>query len=177
MIASPDLHPDDHRARLILRDQLRVVRREQNVTLDGLGARMGMSRNAAADMHYRPSWQVARAQAWSRALCHQFRLTPTGLTVPDTYDVRADLLTVAVPVDDADEDRLHLLGVCDGLVRVRLHQGLTTQAMADLLGVTDNAVRLWETHPAGSLVRTVQRYTRALGGVLRLDLHALAVAA
>lgn len=169
MIERPELHQDDPLNRWALNRKLWKLRNDAGLTAAGLGRTLGITRSAMNDMERDTSWAVRRVQAWSRGLRHEFRMTITGITVPDTDDLMAELYAIATPQDPAEADRLHLLTVVNDLIRVREHTGITYRELGQRMGVNDRAVRGWEHQPHGSLVKSAQRYARAIGGALQLD--------
>lgn len=170
MIRRPELHPDDLTNRVALNRRLWALRQEASLSAVDLGTQLGMGRSAVNDMERDTSWAVRRVQAWSRGLGHQFRMTITGIAVPDTDDLMAELYAVATPATDAEADQLHLLTVVNDLVRARQHLGITYRELSALMCVNDHAIRGWEDRPQGSMVKSVQRYARATGGALDLAL-------
>lgn len=175
MIRRPDLHPDDLANRQVIGQRLRAARIAEGVSAYELSARLNRSRTTGQDLESTSQWAVRRVQAWARALNHRFTMTITGVQVPTTYDLHADILRVAARFGAADEDRMHLLEVVNDLIRVREHLNIPYQEMADRLGVTDRAVRGWELYPSGSQLISAQRYCRALGGALTLNVSPVPV--
>lgn len=177
MIHRPDLHAADPAARAAVQQHLRALRKSERLSAYEVSARLGLAVNAVRDLELKPpQWSVRRVQAWARALNHRFTMTLAGVAVPDGDDLITDLLTAATPFGAADEDRLHLFTVVNNLVRIRESAGITFQDIADRMGVHDRAVRGWEDHPDGSLVKTVQRYARAVGGELILEVTPVSAA-
>lgn len=167
MIDLPDLDPQDTKNRVLLRDQHKHIR----ATMYGSTRQVRLVSQAAGhgsrfieDCETTTQWSVRRVSAWSRLLEHRFRMSITGLAIPEP-DLSADLLRVAVPFGGLDEDSLHLLAVVDDLARYRTHHGITFAEVGKRVGVDGSAVRGWEDQPARLLLKTVQRYTRGLGEI------------
>ena len=171
MINRPDLDQADSDSRAVLRARLKEIRK----TTVGVQAEARIISQAAGlgvrfveDCEAAPQWGAQRVARWARLLGHRFTMTITGLDLPE-LDFDAELLRMAVPFGGLDEDTLHLLAVVDDLARYRIHTGLTYAEIGRRTGSDGSAVRGWEDQPAKLLLKTVQRYTRALGGALLLD--------
>lgn len=170
MIDLPDLDPQDHTNRVLVRDQLRHLRSVMHgstnrARLVSLAA--GCGSRFIEDCEATTQWSVRRVCRWARIVEHRFRMTVTGLEVP-AADLTADLLRVGTPFGGLDEDGLHILAVIDDLARYRIHRGLTFNETGRRIGVDGSAVRGWEDHPRRVLLKTAQRYARGLGGALAL---------
>jgi hypothetical protein len=168
MIDRPDLDPQDYKNRTAVRDQLKQIRRQERLSCRALGDLAGWSQWTVDHLEHADNWGIRRIQAWSRALGHQFRMTITGLTVPDDGDFEAELLKVTTAFGALDEDNLHTQAIVLDLARIRRGMGLTRKAFAAQVSV-GNHVRGWEDEPTRCLVKTVQRYARGLGGELALE--------
>jgi transcriptional regulator with XRE-family HTH domain len=68
-------------------------------------------------------------------------------------------------------DQANLLG---NLAAARRAAGLTQAHLAERLGTTENAVGNYERTKAGLVLISPQRYCRALGGALALEVEDLA---
>jgi transcriptional regulator with XRE-family HTH domain len=168
VIRPADLHADDTAARAALRELMVRLRQDAGLTQPDLASRLGITRSSVNDMERATSWAVRRVQAWCRALNHQLVLSVDGIAVPARPDLWAELYTVAAAPSDAGRDRLHLLATVHDLIRAREALGWTGEELARRAGVHGRAIRQWEDSPDGSMVSSVQRYARALGGALTL---------
>lgn len=143
---------------------------QAGLNAEQLGERLGVTGHAVRAMEGRNTWEVRTVQAWARALGRALHLELVGLDVPDDRDIPAMTYEIGLesPLSDpADRDLLTLLLAHRNLLRVRWDAGITDADMGERLGITGNAVRHFDTHPAGVTLVSLQRYARALGGRLR----------
>jgi DNA-binding XRE family transcriptional regulator len=169
VISRPELHADDLRAREWISAELRRIRTGQGRPCRSVAADLGLKKNAYAHMEKVTTWTVPKVQAWARVLDHRFVMTIHGLATPDDQDPTAAILAATTTFGGLDEDQLHLYTVVNDLIRVRKWFGMWQREVGRRLGVTENAVRGWEKDHSATHVRSVQRYARALGGSLELD--------
>lgn len=178
MIDLPDLDPQDHHNRAMVRDQLkhiRVARCGSVRQVRAVSAAAGHGTRFVEDCESTTQWSIRRVQAWARILDHRFRMTITGLDVPPA-DLHHELLRLAVPFGGLDEDALHILTVIDDLARYRIARGVGYNEAGRRIGVDGSAVRGWEDFPGRVLLKTAQRYARGLGGSLTLEVVPVNVA-
>ncbi len=164
----PDLHPDDTAARHALAEHLRGIREARNLTQWEAGERFGCNEYAFSGMELRRSWHVSTVQARARIYGCRLNLAFAGLTVPEDGDSVAAMYDASRPQTQAAEDRLDLRGAVNDLARIRRAQGLTLAQLGARMGCSESAVCRRESDPDRLLVSTLQRHTRALGGVLDL---------
>lgn len=164
----PDLHPDDTAARYVLAQHLRTIRETRSISQWEAGERFGCNEFAFSHMELRRSWLVPTVQAWARVLGYRLNLTLAGLVVPDDNDPVAALYDASQPDSEAAEDRLDLRVAVNNLARIRRAEGLTLAQLGARMGCSESAVCRRESDPDRLLVSTLQRHTRALGGVLDL---------
>ncbi|MEV1013732.1 MULTISPECIES: helix-turn-helix domain-containing protein [unclassified Micromonospora] len=164
----PDLHPDDTAARYVLAHHLRTIREARSLSQADAGERFGCNEYAFSHMELRRSWLIPTVQAWARVLDSRLNLTVRGLVVPDDGDPIAALYEASQPESETAEDRLDLRIFVNNLARIRRAQGLTLAQVGTRMGCSESAVSRRESEPDRLLVSTLQRHTRALGGVLDL---------
>ncbi|WP_341719984.1 helix-turn-helix transcriptional regulator [Micromonospora sp. FIMYZ51] len=166
----PDLHPDDTRNRDHIATWLRRIREGRHISQPQAADRYGCTEFAFSHMELRRSWHVTTVQHWARVYDYRLQLTPLGLTVPDDGDPLAAMYEHTSPATAEAEDRLDLRIYVNNLARIRRAAGLTLAALGERMGCTEPAVHRREANPDRVLVSTLQRHTRALGGVLDLSL-------
>ncbi|MGX6605607.1 hypothetical protein ACWKSP_26265 [Micromonosporaceae bacterium Da 78-11] len=173
----PD-HPDDVAARLRIRAGLVQRRVDADLSAQAVARLAGFAREDTVrllERENRTSWEAWRLQQWARGLGFTFRLAIVGLPVPDD-DVTAVVLKTATAFGAFDEDQMHLKAVAYDLARTRVALGVHRSTLARWCGVDERAIRGWERQPLYSLLRVYQRYPRALGGSLELELQPAQVA-
>lgn len=165
-----DIHPDDPVVRDDLARQLIAAEAAIYPHPRDLDAAWGLATGTTAAMHKRTTWRASTAQRWARAVGRRLTFELEGLVVPDVED-DSDWTALLLSAGDTStperEDRVHLLTVCNDLVRVRLAAGVTAVAFATRLGLTENAVHWWQGNPDGTTITAMQRYARGLGGAVR----------
>ncbi|MFI2663226.1 helix-turn-helix domain-containing protein [Micromonospora carbonacea] len=164
-----DLHRDDTRERERLAATLRRHRERRGISQVAAAARYGCNKFGLSQMERRRNWQVATVQAWARIYGYRLNLTTIGLPLPDDGDTLAALYDAQQPATAADEDRLDLRIAVNNLARIRRAAGLTCAEMGARMGCSESAAYRREALPDGAMVASLQQYTRALGGVLHLD--------
>lgn len=170
-----DLHPDDLVARIDLRAGLRQHRTDLDLSTEAVSRLAGFPyASAVRGLERMTSWEAWRAQQWARALGHALRLRIDGLIVPED-DMTSLVLRSTTAFGGFDEDQLHLQIVAADLVRTRHAMGVTRAELGRRCGVNERAIREFEQSPLQSWLRTYQRYGRALGGIIRLDLQPVTV--
>lgn len=168
-------HPDDVTARGEVRDLLRTVRLDAGMSERAVSVAAGFTNHVVRDMELLPSWSVWRVQAWARGLDHRLRMRIAGIDVPDGGDFESMLLASSTAFGGADEDLLHLQTVVNDLRLVRERDGVSLREMDRRLGVTPGCTHRWITFAGQVKVSTLQAHTRALGGVLALDVEPASV--
>lgn len=171
----PEVNPSDLAARMALRTSLRRLRADLKLSGQCVSRLAGFDDpGAVRAMERGTSWAVWRVQAWARGLGWVFRMRITGLEVP-ADDATAMVLKANIPFGGLDEDLLHLRVIAHDLIRTR-KAVMSRSEMARRCGVTAGATDDWEARPEESLLLMYQRYTRALGGALELELQPAGVA-
>ncbi len=164
----PDLHPDDTAARCMLAQHLRTIRESRSITQAEAADRYGCNEFAFSQIELRRQWLIPTVQAWARTLGYRLDLGLRGLVVPDDGDPMAALYDASQPDSEAAEDQLDLRVAVNNLARIRRARGLTLAQLGVRMGCSESAVSRRESDPDRLLVSTLQRHTRALGGVLDL---------
>ncbi|QKW15340.1 helix-turn-helix transcriptional regulator [Verrucosispora sp. NA02020] len=165
----PDLHPDDTSARDHIAGWLRRIRENRHISQAEAADRYGCNEFAISQMESRRSWHVATVQAWARIYDYRIQLTALGLTVPDDGDPMAAMYEHTSPSTAAAEDRLDLRIYVNNLARIRRASRISLATLGARMGCTEGAVSRRESNPDRVRVSTLQRHTRALGGVLDLS--------
>lgn len=171
-----DLHPEDAIARDQLATRLVQARASAGLTQRELGDRLGVDFHAVYNLERGRRWLARRAQAWARGLDLRLGLRVQGLEVPDDDDALAALYAAQQPMTAEAEDRLALRELFNNLARIRRARHVSQKEMGRRMGLGPTRVSQQEAEPDGALLLTAQRYTRALGGVLLLDLLPVMVA-
>lgn len=170
-----DIDPADLAARVELRTQLHGLRKDMDLSGENVARLCGFGNlGAVRSLERRTNWEVWRLQRWARGLDRMLRLHIIGLTLPDD-DITSMVLRATTAFGARDEDDLHLRIVAHDLIRTRKAM-FSRPEMASRCGVTEGAVRDWEAQPQSSVVRLYQRYARALGGTVTLELQPVVVA-
>ncbi len=178
MARTPDPHPDDRAARLALIAQLRTIREQAGLSRTDLAQHLGITYATIAQRETKGGNQLIHTtQAHARALGVRVVMTPQldpGLPEhPTTAVLRA--MADGDP-DPGMADSYHRSVVLHTMVAHRRWLCVSARAFAERLGLARGAGGLSEmeaeTHPP--LLSTYQRYARALGGWLELDLQPLA---
>ncbi|WP_431977598.1 hypothetical protein [Micromonospora haikouensis] len=172
-------HPDDQAARLALITELHAIR-----------ANAGLERHHVTDRYpqlgYPPisakalfvieastNWQIRTLQTLARMYDRRLHLDVVGLTVPDDGDPLAAMYAAMRPANPAAADELAREVLVRDLARIRKDLGLSLQTVGGRLGVSAQAVALWEACSPGVHLASVQRHTRVLGGRLGISLQTL----
>lgn len=167
-------HPADLEGRVNLRWRLHTLRERQGLTCTDLSRLAGFGNlDAVRNLERKMSWEIPRVQQWTRALDRRLILDIEGITVPET-DLDAEILRLGATFGARDEDARRLQIVCDDLIRTRMAT-CPLERFAARVGVDSTAVRDWEDRHENTLLRVVQRYARALGGSVELDLERVGV--
>lgn len=169
---------------LAARDRLR---------LDLIQARLdaGLSQRAVAHAMGRQASMVRQLEAgmvlqsrtgtvvrWASALGRKVTIEPVGFPAPvrgrppsRSTDVD-DLLTAMTHTMPADLDDWVAARVAADLVGIRIACGISQPVLADALGITEQAVSIFETSGADTALAVLQRYARALARCTRrTDAH------
>lgn len=165
MRTPPDLHPDDLGVRENLRDMLEQVREEIGISHRELGERTGQKPATAWKMARSVNWQFSTTQRWAAGL--ELRLVVYPECSP--LDEYVNLLRPQDLLAGLAFDRAAFKEV---VVDARHIRGMNQQQLADALGVSGNAVGHFEKEQDPLMV-SMQRYCRALGTVLVVELEDL----
>ncbi|MEV4521443.1 helix-turn-helix transcriptional regulator [Micromonospora tulbaghiae] len=167
MIRLDDLHPDDLAARLNLRAMLVERRTDLGYSQTAIGRHVGLSQGAIAHLETRSNWHIAVLQRYARGLNTRILLYPADLPGGPYDDPTADLFRPTDPdrADQWDQQQLLL-----NLAAARQAAGLTQRQVGDALGSSESAVGNYERTKTGLMLIAAQRYCRAIGGRLALEL-------
>lgn len=168
-----DLHPDDAKTRLDLRDHIADLRRARHPA-DDYADLVGITRKAvlADERDPTPNPKYAVTQHRLRPLRHRLIATPRGLPAPDPDDPNPGLwqpMTSSADVDRRDAADRELTVATLRAIRNGARVG--QRAVAAKLGRHQSLITHLEHVPGGVWLSSLQRYTRALGLVLDLDAH------
>lgn len=167
-----DLHPDDLTARLNLRAALVERRHEHGLSQARLAQTMGLSQTAIAHVEKGTNWHLLVLQRYAHAVNLRIIAYPDALPgVGTIHDPAADAFRPADPERAHRWDQANLIG---NLAAARRAVGLTQAIVAERLGATENAVGNYEHTKAGVVLISPQRYCRAIGGALALEVEDLA---
>ena len=174
MMAGRDLHVDDYTTRIRVGAELEQIRRDAGLRLVDMTALLGMSpRSTFGKFARQTSWKLPRLQGWARVLEHRLQLSIVGIRVPTVIaagDSYTQMLSMSVAFGAQDEDHLHLMTVCNDLIRARTAAGVTVNHHATTIGLTHRAVSDWENEHHNTSLRVVQRYARGLGSSLSVGI-------
>lgn len=170
-----DLHPDDAEARIKLRLTLRDLRRQQHLTVEHVADQTGSTIAAVYLFEQRDSQLlIARAQRHARGVNHRLVLHPVLPHTLPAHPTEAAFTAAAVNGGDLDDD-YHRSAVLTHLVAYRRWLGLSARDIAERCGNdrAGSSTSLLEADTKPALLASYQRYARALGGRLELDIEAL----
>ncbi len=172
-----DLHPDDTAARITLRHQLRDLRRQLGVHVDDLADACGTTFKAIYLFEQRGNNPLAATvQRYAGGLGHQIvmrpMLTPELREHPDAAALAA---LAAATHNPALADAYQRSAVLTNLVAHRRWLNMSARDIAERCGLhrAGGWISQFENDQKPALLATYQRYTRALGGHLNLDLQPL----
>ncbi len=170
-----DLHPDDAEARVKLRLQLRDLRLRLGCSQAEAAARAGVTKSAVSLLERRgDNPLVASVQRMARAVDHRAILRPHLPHTLPTHPTAALLAVVEAHAADAHtQDAYHRSAVLADLAAYRRGTGVTAREMSERWGTRRDATAVCdlEGELKEPLLASYQRYTRALGGVLHVDLE------
>jgi len=168
-----DIHPGDTLARVKVRDTLRQLRVKEGLTSRDLSLRYSPSDESQSIFERGYSWHVGTVQRVSRALNRVFWMIPqlpeTNLVGDDIVenDINLTILSAARVRTIEDWDYLHAAWVRSYLTAIR-RESVEVGVFARRLNVSAKAVTEWERTDTDPYLHFVQRYTRGLGGSLKL---------
>lgn len=158
-----DIHPDDLAERDRLAGELIRIRETASITLYQIDRTNGVNRGVAWSLERRRSWRVPTIQNHARLIGYRLSFKINGLPEPagdgDALAVILDSLTTTSP---AAEDARHTAIICNNLIRIRLALGIPQVALAERMGRSATAVRIWEEDHDRTTLIAMQRYARVL---------------
>ncbi len=167
-----DLHPDDTVARDQLAGRLRRIREGRRISQRGLADMLDIDHTNASGLELRRTWKIRTVQRWARVLGYRLDLGITGgVVVPDDGDALAAVYAAQQPTTEDAEDLLDLRALINDVRRIRIASGITLAEMGRRLGCGPSSVSHREADPDGAMLVSAQRYVRALGGALRVELE------
>ncbi len=175
MTSIADLHEDDRQARTKLRLQLRDLRTQAGYTTAQAAAAAGITPSTLSLYERRgDNPLVANVQRNARAVDHRLILRPElphTLPAHPTAAILHDLAERAT--DPHAQDAYHRSAVLSDLAAYRRWAGITAREMSAVWGARRDATAVCalEQEAKEPLLASYQRYARALGGVLHLDLE------
>ncbi len=170
-----DLHADDREARTKLRLQLRDLRRQAGHTVAEAAHRAGITPSTLSLYERRgDNPHVVNVQRNARSLNHRLVLRPDLPHNLPTHPTAAILHDLAEQTTEPHlQDVYHRSAVLSDLVAYRRWLGITAREMSAAWGTRPDATAVagLEAEVKEPLLASYQRYARALGGVLHLDLE------
>jgi len=168
-----DLHPDDHAARVALRDHLRDLRHAHGLSQRQYADLLGVTQGAVGSFEGCPraNMMIASTQRRARVLNHRLTLTIAGLPgVPPTPET-ANAWALSEDPNPDIADTFYRIAIISHLRTIRLWSETTLQQLADRMGCRESAVSMAERGQDNPALSTYQRFARALGGRLDLSLQ------
>ena len=174
MIPLNDLHPGDLDARINLRDMLIERRVELGHSQASLAQHIGVTQSNIARIETGTNWHIVKLQRIARGLNTRILLYPDGVPGGPYDDPTADAFRPTNPQRADHWDQRTLLA---NLAAARQAVGLTQRQVGDVLGSSESAVGNYERTKTGLMLISPQRYCRAIGGELAMELMDLNVLA
>ncbi len=174
IVRAAGLHPDDLAARHALLGGLAHLRETTDgVSQTTIGQALGISADAvrlAEQSTADPC--VDRLQRHLRATRHQLVLNPRfdpDLPADNTTAMFRAMADAAADPDQAD--MYHRSAVLHHLIARRRWLGKTARDISRQLGRSDSAIGQLEQDAKPAMLSSYQLYTRAVGGILHLDIE------
>lgn len=168
-----DVYPDDLQARHTVLAALRTLRHAQHMSMADVAEQLGVNEKAVhlneKKLH---DPRIARLQAHLRALNHRLRMRP--IFDPDLPADRTTALFAHLADAEPDSvhaDSHHRSAVLRHLVARRRWLDLTAQQVSASIDRSPSLISRIEMETKEPMLSSYQRYARALGGWLRLDLE------
>lgn len=172
MKAPIDLHPDDAVTRLMLRDLLVHYRHRAGLSQRALGRKLELTQTTIARHEAGQSWMLFTLYRWAPAVGGRLLLRPVGL--PDAPD-EVQALAAMRPADLTRGHEYTRAALAAELTAARIALGVTREELGEVLGCAESGIRELEAARGDTLLGTVQRHCRALGGALWIGLEPLPV--
>lgn len=165
-----DLDPRDQADRLAIAAELvRIREQEARIGQRALAARLGVDQPGIGRYERGDQWRIRTVRRWARALGRTFTLTPAGFPQPAAFwakstDIETALHAVlgGVVLGGDTGDEWAIANLQSELAGIRVACGVSRLRLARRLGITEQAVSLFEGGEHGASVTTAQRYTRAI---------------
>lgn len=167
-----DINPADLETRQELLRTLKATREHLGIPQLAVARKMGIGLAAVSRFELRnPNPRISTVQRYARTLGHAAQLHLADLPEVD-LDVHEDMLQRLARSTNPDvADAAHRSLAIVRLVATRHHLGLRQCDVADVIGITVNALHQIEADAADPILSTYQKYTRALGGQLTVQLQ------
>lgn len=167
----------DQKVRVDLRDHFIAMRKLANMSQRDVAIRLGRHKSAVSLIESRTDWRCRTAQRLFRAIDCRLSYEVHELPELDPDDAFVAVLTAKPPRSPAAEDIRNCALAHYRIVHARLILGRTQGWVAEQAGMNEKAFSEWErTANQDSLVSSLQRGARALGGYLGFQVTKLAVA-
>jgi DNA-binding XRE family transcriptional regulator len=92
------------------------------------------------------------------------------LSLEQLREIMLDSTEARQAYEDFDKE----LALTEKLYAMREHAGLSQRALAARLGVSPSAINRLEKSPASASLKTLDRYAKACGAILNVDVRFLA---
>lgn len=172
MTITPDLHPGDAAHRRDLVAELRALRIDACLSYADVASASYVHRTTGG--HFERDEQchhIVTVQRYTRAVGHVADLVLHGIVAPATANVRTYAAVAASSRDPEAVDAATRSLCIARLTAARRSCGLTRTALGTRMGITGDAVHRIEAERYEPLLSTYQRYARALGGWLTVELR------
>lgn len=172
-MTATDLDPRDRTNRLALRTSLRTARETDGISQRELGERLGIDQPGVGRYERADNWRITTALRWARALNRRVVLRPTGFPTAagrpvnwgtknsDIQDALRDVLGAMTADGDASDDWT-VAKLQSELAGIRVACGITQLRLATRIGVTVQALSLFEGADHGTSVVMAQRHARGI---------------
>jgi hypothetical protein len=179
-LAGPATDPTEHEVstlRITTETESLDLRQRRRIGRTLLALRRDAGRDPNAAIHGRTvrdlecshNWNALLVMAWARFNGRILTFSLGDLIIPPDGDIDAlayeDALRRAERPQDVD--LMHLRLVHRNLFRARRAAGVSDTELAEHLGASADAVRLFDANPDTVTLAALQRYTRVLGGRMR----------
>jgi DNA-binding XRE family transcriptional regulator len=177
MTALFPLHLDDEKQLIKIRRYLIGFRHTNGWNQPELSVRINGTRGIAWDLEYNKSfqWRLSRLQGWVKAF--DLRLA-MNLRFPLDPDLEQRVLShpevtpfaaLAATIDNWP--KWQRMALTAALTVTRTELGLSTEQMAQRLGITAKALRAWERAADEVMLPKVLHHARVLGGYIEMELE------
>ncbi len=171
---APDLHTEDAEVREALRAQLVQARVAAGMSMGDVGAVTGHTKFAVHDWETRPANpRISTLQRRARIPRLVLTMTPVGLDGTEDTDTVTFRRLAETATDPTVQDAWWRVLVCAQLRAARRATGRPAAQVAAVMGCSFSALLATEAGRDDPNLATYQRFARALGGRLHLELQPL----